>query len=246
VKFWIGCSGWQYRHWKGRFYPDDLPQKRWFEFYARHFTTVEINNSFYRFPRLKNVQAWYAAAPHGFKFSVKVNRAITHMRLFYKTERMIRDFYSIADALDDKMGCLLFQMPERLIYKPEHLSRILDQLDTRWPNVLEFRHAGWWRPDVFEALRQRGVSFCAVASAKLPSSVPPVDPTAYVRFHGGDDYSTRSLKIWARKIRGCGAEDAWVYFNNDANAYAVKNALELASIVRGTSRTRGPGSSHWD
>lgn len=238
MKLWIGCSGWQYRHWKGRFYPAELPLKQWFPYYAQRFHTVEINNSFYRFPRLGNAQAWYAAAPHGFKFSIKVNRAITHMRLFRHTRRMILDFYSIADALDDKMGCLLFQLPSRLSYKPDTLARILDQLDARRPNVLEFRHASWWIPEVFDELRRRGVSFCSISAVDLPDSMIATASTAYVRFHGrgsgyGDDYSTRALSAWANKIRNSGAKNVWVYFNNDANAYAVKNARKLIELFEG-------------
>ena len=111
-KWLIGCSGFAYKEWKEVFYPQGLPQSRWFEFYTEHFNTLELNVTFYRFPTLKSLQAWYNKAPDGFVFSAKVPRWITHYRKFEETERMMGDFYGLLkDGLKEKTGCVLFQLP---------------------------------------------------------------------------------------------------------------------------------------
>src|SRR3982750_2937983 len=120
MKWWIGCSGFHYKHWKDIFYPQGLPQTKWFEFYCQHFNTLELNVTFYRFPRLSFLETWYKKSPKEFRFSVKAPRLITHFKQFHDSERFISDFYNVVkEGLKDKLGCTLFQLPPRSAYKEE-------------------------------------------------------------------------------------------------------------------------------
>src|SRR5688500_18710163 len=125
-KWYIGCSGFYYKEWKEKFYPSKLPQKEWFPYYTEHFNTLEINSSFYRFPRLENLKTWYSRSPKDFLFALKVPAAITHYKQFRETQRMLNDFYAVAkDGLTDKLGPILFQLPPKLAYSKEKLDAIL-------------------------------------------------------------------------------------------------------------------------
>jgi uncharacterized protein YecE (DUF72 family) len=246
VKTWVGCTGWFYKGWKGEFYPEDLPVSRWFtDHYLKRFRTVELSSPFYRFPPPSTVVGWERKAPEGFKYTLKVNRHITHMRKFHGTERMLRDFYRLGDILGGKMGCFLFQLPPFLRFDSDRLHRILDQLDTRWENVLEFRHGSWWTGEVYDALRSRGVTFCSVSAPGLPDELIRTTPDLYVRFHGvrrwyDHNYSDAALKSWAMRIRASGASQAWIYFNNDVRARAPHNARTLDRMLGRQSKARTP------
>ncbi|SDE00558.1 Uncharacterized conserved protein YecE, DUF72 family [Mucilaginibacter pineti] len=238
MKWYIGCSGFHYRHWKGTFYPEGLAQKRWFDYYATHFGTLELNVTFYRFPRLPMLQHWYDQAPEGFRFSVKAPKAITHFKQFHGTVDMLSDFYgTIREGLTDKLGPVLFQFPPRFRYEPERLARVLDQLNLGFDNVLEFRHPGWWRDDVFEALRQRGVAFCGMSHPELPAAPVVTGPVVYYRFHGVPElyrssYSKAELAAIVENIHAKpGVEQVWCYFNNDAAVAAIPNARTLMKLI---------------
>lgn len=238
MKWYIGCSGFHYKHWRGAFYPQDLPQKRWFEFYATQFATLELNVTFYRFPRLPVLRNWYDLAPDGFRFSVKAPKAITHFKQFHGTVDMLTDFYgTIREGLGDKLGPVLFQFPPRFRYEPERLARVLDQLDLGFDNVLEFRHPGWWCEEVFGALRQRGVAFCGMSHPDLPAEPVVTGPVVYYRFHGVPElyrssYSDAELAAVAEKIKAePGVEQVWCYFNNDAAVAAIPDAKKLMKLI---------------
>ena len=208
MEWHIGCSGFHYKHWKGTFYPDDMPQKKWFDFYAQHFNTLELNVTFYRFPRLPVLRNWYDQAPKNFQFSVKAPKAITHFKQFHNTVDMMSDFYgTIRAGLADKLGPVLFQLPPRLRYEPERLQRILNQMDPSFNNVLEFRHASWWQAEVFEQLAARQVSFCGMSHPELPDEVVVNSPVVYYRFHGvpnlyTSSYSRDDMQLAIDKVRG--------------------------------------------
>jgi uncharacterized protein YecE (DUF72 family) len=149
---------------------------------------------------------------------------------------MIRDFGYIADLLGERMGCFLFQLPPSFDYSPARLRRILDQLDPQRRNVIEFRHASWWRRDVYRAFEKTGAIFCACSGPKLPDDVVCTADDLYVRFHGTQrwyrhDYSDTELADWARRIKAAGAKRVWAYFNNDFQAFAIKNALTLNHML---------------
>jgi uncharacterized protein YecE (DUF72 family) len=238
MEWHIGCSGFHYKHWKDTFYPEGLPQKKWFSYYAQHFYTLELNVTFYRFPRLPVLRNWYEQAPDDFHFSVKAPKAITHFRQFHNTADMISDFYgTIRGGLAEKLGPVLFQLPPRLSYDAERLQRILNQLDPAFNNVLEFRHPSWWQTTVYEQLAAKGVSFCGMSHPELPDEVVINSPVVYYRFHGVTElyrssYSRSELQDVVDKIRHQdGVDQAWFYFNNDAEVAAITNAKLMMQLM---------------
>lgn len=236
AEYRVGCSGWIYPHWQGLFYPEDLPEREWFEFYAQVFTTVEVNATFYRFPTEKMVKAWYRKGPPGFLFTLKAFRGITHLRKFQGTEELVRRFYAMGEELGEKLGGFLFQFPPSLRYNRDFLLRVLDQLDPRFPNTLEFRHESWFNEEVAKLLREKGVAMCIVSAPGLPEYVVATASHAFVRFHGKGAwyayrYSLRELKAWAKRIRELPVSRVFVYFNNDWNAWAPENARQLENLL---------------
>ncbi|GAA4359493.1 DUF72 domain-containing protein [Hymenobacter saemangeumensis] len=236
--FHIGCSGYHYRHWRGVFYPEKLPMRRWFEFYSQHFRTLELNVTFYRFPQLSFLANWYAQSPPEFRFAVKAPKLITHFKQFNNVQQLLGDFYDVVGrGLLEKLGPLLFQLPPRLAYAPDRLARILDSLDPSFVNVLEFRHPSWWQEEVYQALRQRGISFCGQSHPQLPDAVLATTPTLYYRFHGVPDlyrspYSEDFLRRITSEIQQqTGVQEAYVYFNNDIDASAIANARQMLGMV---------------
>ncbi len=233
---YIACSGYYYRHWQGRWYPADMKASQWFAYYAGHFDTVEINASFYRFPTAATVRRWYRQAPGGFLYSVKAPRLITHLKRFRETDTLLRDLYGVlADELQEKLGCILFQMPPSLHYGQDVLRHILEQLDPAFCNVCEFRHPDWWRSEVYAALARAGAVFCSVHAPGLPDDIISTENTVYLRMHGipwyRQDYTQAELSALATRLRNIGPRQAWVYFNNDTEAFAPFNAQRLAQIM---------------
>jgi uncharacterized protein YecE (DUF72 family) len=231
---YIGCSGWYYWHWRDLFYKG-IKQSKWFEHYASKFGTVELNSTFYHFPRESTARGWYRKAPRDFVYTLKVNRAITHMKKFSGTKALVKNFYNVADLLSEKLGCLLFQLPPSMHYNEGKLTEILSQLDGKKKNVIEFRHPSWWRPEVYKELKKSNVIFCIVSAPGLPGDFVRSAGDIYVRFHGREwyrcDYSEEELKEYAKKIEKMRADNVFCYFNNDFNAYAVKNSMQLRLLL---------------
>ncbi|HEX8326327.1 MAG TPA: DUF72 domain-containing protein [Hymenobacter sp.] len=238
TSFHIGCSGYHYRHWRGRFYPEKMPMRLWFDYYSQHFRTLELNVTFYRFPQLSFLENWYAQSPPGFRFAVKAPKLITHYKQFNNVQQLLGDFYdTTARGLLEKLGPVLFQLPPRTAYTPERLARILDCLDPAFLNVLEFRHPSWWHPEVYEELARRNVIFCGQSHPLLPDAVVATAPTLYYRFHGVPDlyrspYSEDFLRRITSEIQAQpGMQEAYVYFNNDIDASAIGNARQMLAMV---------------
>jgi len=237
----VGCSGWFYWHWRGAFYPPDLPTSRWFEHYSRHFKTVELNAPFYAWPTTAAVQAWVRqAGRRKFIYTVKVSELITHVKRFSGTKTLVKDFGHIADILGPRMGCFLFQLPPSFHYSRARLDRILSQLDPTRRNVIEFRHRSWWKESVFAAFRAAGAIFCSCSGPRLPDDLVTTAEDIYIRFHGTTqwyrhDYTQAELAAWAAKIRQSGAARVWAYFNNDRDGYAIKNARALIRLLPGSA-----------
>lgn len=244
INWHIGCSGFHYKHWKGTFYPGDLPQKKWFAYYNERFKTLELNVTFYRFPRLPALQEWYEKSSEDFVFSVKVFKGITHYRQFINCEQMLADFYGlIQEGLKEKLGCVLFQMPPRMQYKPEKLEQIVENLDLSFSNVLEFRHETWWNAEVFQKLAKHKIAFCGQSHPQLPEDVISTSKTLYYRFHGVPElyrssYPTKTLKQFIKQVEeNKNLTEAFVYFNNDSLGYAIDNAFELEMLVLKNKKT---------
>lgn len=234
----IGCSGFHYKHWRGSFYPEKLAQTKWFDFYCEHFNTLELNVTFYRFPQLPFVQGWYQKAPANFKFAVKAPRAITHYKKFNDTARMITDFYTtINNGLQEKLGCVLFQMPPNYNYTPEKLDKIINSLDLSFNNVLEFRHVSWWTDEVYQLLAKHRITFCGMSHPTLPDEVIANTPVVYYRFHGvpnlySSPYTTQGLQKVINDINGKSiVKQVFAYFNNDIGAAAISNAKDMKQLI---------------
>lgn len=229
----IGLSSFYNKKWKGLLYPEDLPNKDWFGYYTTRFDTFEINATFYRFPTAATMQAWREKAPEGFRYSVKAPKSITHIRRFEDTTDDIRKFYDVCDqGLGNKLSKILFQVPPSFVHGPEKLENILAQLDKRFDNVMEFRHASWWRQDVFDALKENGVTFCSVGYPGLPNGLQPANGKMYVRLHGEprlfySEYGKDRLLDLARDLKLHPSSEVFVYFNNTASEAAVHDALLL-------------------
>jgi uncharacterized protein YecE (DUF72 family) len=242
-KWWIGCSGFYYKSWREKFYPAKLPQRKWFEYYCEFFKTVELNVTFYRFPKPESLQEWYDRSPRNFKFTVKAPRLITHFKRFHNAQRETREFYdAVTKGLHDKVGTVLFQLHPGIKYTEENLERIMNTLDLNYSNVLEFRDASWWNDDVLKVLKQNNVTFCSISYPGLPDGVFKTAKTMYYRFHGVPDlylssYKKRELEKTAQAIRRYrGVKDVYAYFNNDIEVAAVDNAKVLQALTTRPSK----------
>lgn len=238
TQYHIGCSGWFYWHWRGQFYPESCSTADWFSHYAEHFKTVELNAPFYSWPTVGTVQSWIKQAGRKrFVYTVKVCELITHIKRFKGTKELVKDFGYIADMLGPKMGCFLFQLPPSHHYTPARLKDIVSQLDPARRNVVEFRHASWWNETVYAAFHKAEIIFCSCSGPRLPDKLVKTADDIYIRFHGTKrwyrhDYTKEELAIWSSRIRESGANHVWIYFNNDRDGYAIKNAKQLLKQLK--------------
>jgi uncharacterized protein YecE (DUF72 family) len=232
--FHVGCSGWFYWHWKGVFYPEELPTKSWFSHYAAHFQTVELNAPFYSWPTVETVQNWLKQVRStDFVYTVKVCELITHVKRMSRTRALVADFGFIADLLGKRMGCFLFQLPPSYHYSAARLKTLLGQLEHSRRNVVEFRHKSWWNERVYDAFRKTGTIFCSCSGPRLPAELVRTSEEVYIRFHGltkwyRHDYTDEELQSWVNRIKESGCKQVWAYFNNDRDGHAIRNAREFA------------------
>jgi uncharacterized protein YecE (DUF72 family) len=238
LQWHIGCSGFHYKEWKEVFYPKGLPQRLWFKHYCEHFDTLELNVTFYRFPQLAFLQNWYQNSPDHFLFAVKAPRLITHYKKFEDVAPLLNDFYeTIQKGLQQKLGCVLFQLPAQLFYTEELLQKIVTQLDPAFMNVIEFRHSTWWQQHVYETLAHHHISFCSISHPQLPDEVICNTDVVYYRFHGVpklyfSPYEEIFLQQIAAAIKNAKqVTKAFLYFNNTAEIAAIDNARFLMTQV---------------
>jgi uncharacterized protein YecE (DUF72 family) len=236
----IGTSGWVYNHWQGVFYPRDLPQEDWLSFFADHFATVEINNTFYHLPDAKTVQNWADRTPDDFLFAVKASRYITHVKNLLDPEEPVGTFMDRAGILGDKLGPVLFQLPPHWNLNAERLARFVPVLPGSHRYVFEFRDASWYADEVFQILEENGCAFCIHNHHDAPSPTRLTAGFTYVRFHGPrgsyeGGYQPDVLEEWAARMVGWDQDgiDVYCYFNNDPKGHAVKNASELEDLITG-------------
>jgi uncharacterized protein YecE (DUF72 family) len=233
----IGCSGWQYQHWRGDFYPAELPASRWLEHYAQHFDTVEINNTFYRLPEAATFAAWGRRAPPGFVYAVKASRYLTHMKKLKDPEEPLERFFTRARRLGRTLGPVLYQLPPRFPVNLERFDTFLRALPRARRHVVEFRDPSWYREDVLERLGQRRVALCLHDMGGSASGRQRAGPFVYVRFHGEQKYSgrysDRVLDPWADWLAGQAADGTpvFAYFNNDVGGHAPRDAIRLREKI---------------
>ncbi len=236
----IGCSGFHYKDWKGVFYPEKLPPRKWFEYYTQHFDTLELNVTFYRFPKVNTLSGWYDKSPAGFLFSVKAPRLITHFKQLIEVHDSLSNFYKTCEeGLKEKLGPILFQFPPLFSYTEQRLERIILNLDQRFLNVVEFRHPGWWNEEVYTQLGNHKIIFSGASHPSLPAQPVINNTTAYYRFHGNpvmfySEYDKQLIKSFASTIKNNkGVEIMFCYFNNTATNAALNNADQLLSFSKG-------------
>jgi uncharacterized protein YecE (DUF72 family) len=231
----VGCSGWNYAHWRELVYPKGLPARRWLAYYAELFDTVEVNSTFYRLPRRASVAAWVAETPATFLFAVKASRYLTHMKRLTDLGGGTERFYERIDPLvrSPKMGPVLWQLPENFHRDDERLASALEGLPPG-RHCFEFRHPSWFREEVYALLHEHSAALVIGDHPERPFQTYELTADwTFVRFHHGSrgrggNYSERELEEWARRIEGWRDNaDVFAYFNNDWSAYAVKNALWL-------------------
>ncbi|HZS02566.1 MAG TPA: DUF72 domain-containing protein [Chloroflexota bacterium] len=233
----IGTSGWNYKHWRGIFYPRDLPAARWLDFYCQHFDTVEINYSFYRLPSRDNFAAWAEQAPPGFLFAVKGNRFITHLKRLREPDEPLGRFFERASALGPTFGPVLWQLPPQFHCDVDRLRAFLAALPRDCQHAFEFRHDSWFVQPVYDALAAHDAALCLADRGGGNSPLEITASWTYVRFHGGLGdgwaYTDAQLCAWAERLgayraRGLGI---YAYFNNDPHGHAITDARRLRALL---------------
>ncbi len=243
----VGCSGWNYRDWRGVLYPRGLPASAWLECYSRHFSTVEVNTTFYRLISRKAVERWVEQTPPGFVFAVKGSRYLTHVKRLADIAAGLARFYEAIEPLIEagRLGPVLWQLPETFHRDDRRLAEALAALP-QGRHAFEFRHPSWFSPEVYELLGSHGAALVIGDHPDRPFQ--PLVATAgwgYVRLHHGrrgrrGNYSTAELEQWAGRLREWSRErEQFVYFNNDWEAFAVRNAAWLQDRLA-PNRTSAP------
>ena len=249
----VGCSGWQYKHWRGDFYPSGLPQSRWFAHYALSFDTVEINNSFYRLPEAATFARWKEQAPPNFVYAVKASRFLTHMKKLKDPYEPLVRFFDNAAELGDRLGPVLYQLPPNW---PLNLARLETFLRTlpggpegpplrtrglqaRLRHVIEFREPSWYDDRVFALLEKHRVALCLHDMEGSATGKMAVGPFVYVRFHFGQQkyggaYDDERLDAWGRWLsaQAVTGREVFAYFNNDIGGHAPKDAIRLRQRIQ--------------
>ena len=250
---WIGCSGFSYGHWKKVFYPGEVHSKEWLRYYAKFFSTVELNVTFYRLPPPRTFDRWYEGTPPGFRFAVKGSRLVTHLKRLRDPEDALALFFERALRLKERLAVILWQFPPSFGMDIKRLKDFLEML-RRYPvrNAFEFRNASWITGEVEGALRRHGAAYCLADRPEFLDDLPRTAGFVYLRRHGaGGGHATRytreALEKDAKRIRSFMKDDrdVFVYFNNDAFGYAPANARELAEIM-GPIRKTTTARSEYD
>lgn len=239
AKVFVGCSGWQYPHWReGVFYPECLPQKEEFNYYASKFSTVEINSTFYHSPRISVWEGWGRKAPEDFIYAVKMSRWLTHMKKLVEPKEEWVRFYEGAKKLGKHLGPILFQLPPSLHKDLSKLQGLVGVLPKKERFAFEFRNESWYDDEVYAFLRSQNWAWVIVSHPRLPLVFETTADFVYLRFHGSKSlysscYSDQELRQFAGRIKGWLKEglDVYAYFNNDAYGFAPKNALSLKKML---------------
>jgi uncharacterized protein YecE (DUF72 family) len=249
VALYVGTSGWQYRDWRGPFYPADLAQGRWLEHYAAGFATVEVNNTFYRLPERSTFEEWEKRTPADFVFAMKASRYLTHIRRLKDPAEPVSRMLDHARGLRRKLGPVLVQLPPNLGADPARLKETLARFPSRVRVAFEPRHSSWFTDEVYDVLAARNAALCLTDRLGRHGPIRRTADWYFLRFHEGTArphpcYGDRALATWAERLA-----DQWpttgggyVFFNNDHRACAVRNAARFAVLAEraGLSPTRTP------
>ena len=231
MNLYVGTSGYSYKEWKGTFYPDDLPEKQMLHYYGERFRSVEINNTFYRMPKTSVLEAWAGEVPTDFKFVLKVPQQITHKQRFKDSGDSVSYLLNVAEALSERLGPLLFQLPPYFRKDAPRLREFLDLLPQNRRAAFEFRHQSWFDEEVFGLLRDHQAVLC-IAEAENDLDIPFVSTAdwGYLRLRR-PDYGDPELKAWAEQVRQQSWQDTFIFFKHEEEGKGpamAKRFLELA------------------
>ncbi len=242
----IGTSGWSYSHWQDIFYPKNLTSLQKLAYYSKNFNTVEVNNTFYRFPKRKDCLNWKENSNKNFVFSLKVPRIITHIKRMKEINGYLSDFFKEIISLENKLGPILFQFPEAFKASEANFERIkklpfiIKRLNVNIKIAFEFRDISWFNGQIYNFLRENNFSLVIADSSIYPKKEVITSNFIYIRMHGpqsifSSQYKLSEIKEMAKKINNWSLSglNIYCYFNNDANGYAVKNAKMLLFEVLG-------------
>lgn len=230
----IGTSGWSYKHWREVFYPHNLIERNYLEYYSKHFATVEINNSFYHSLKEETVKNWVKSVPKNFIFSVKANRYITHLKKLKEPEKRVANFIESIKPFDKKIGPILFQLPPHFSFNGERIEYFLKLLPEDYRYVFEFRDKSWFNLESYDILKRNNTALCIYNLGDYQSPKEITTDFIYIRLHGSGElgsskYNEEKLDEFCRDIKEFNTEGKGVfcYFNNDEEGYAIQNAFEL-------------------
>jgi uncharacterized protein YecE (DUF72 family) len=236
----IGTSGWSYEGWAGPFYPDFVAKKGWLAWYSHVFSSTEINSSFYRTPSLEAVRNWRDSVPHDFVFAWKASKFITHWKRLGETSKSsLKLMETRLAALGDRLGPVLFQLPERMHADRERLAKFLGYLSPKHRYAFEFRHASWYEAPILRLLADEGVSLCLSDHHQGPAPWEATADHVYIRLHGPTGryhghYSPSQLKAWAKAMANWSRQGRaiYCYFDNDQKSAAPQDAESLLKLLR--------------
>jgi uncharacterized protein YecE (DUF72 family) len=234
----IGTSGWHYKHWVGKFYPEKFAASKMLAYYYERFGSVEINNSFYMLPKIETLGCWRDATPKNFEFAIKASRFLTHNKKLKEPENALNNFLPRAEALGEKLGPILFQLPPKWRLNLDRLTEFLAALPAYHSYTFEFREPSWLTPPVYDLLRKHNAAFCIYELAGFHSPIEVTADWTYIRLHGPGgkyqgSYSDEILATWADRVIAWSKHlrSIYVYFDNDQAGYAAFNALTLKRMV---------------
>ncbi|MET4167298.1 MULTISPECIES: DUF72 domain-containing protein [Gordonia] len=231
----IGTSGWQYRDWRGAFYPQQLPQRLWLDYYAQRFPTAEVNNTFYRLPERKAFENWAETVPAGFRMAAKMSRYLTHIKRLQEPAEPVQRFLDRSAGLDGRLGPVLLQLPPNLRAAPDALDETLARFPKTIQVAVEPRHDSWWTDETRSVLERHSAALCwADRKNRILNPLWRTADFGYLRLHDGTSrrpmsYGTRAIDSWLRRLSefyddSC---DVYVYFNNDPGCAAIDNAFTM-------------------
>lgn len=231
MKLYVGTSGFSYKEWKGSFYPEDLQATKMLSYYSHKLSSVEINNTFYRFPKKSVLQSWMEQVPDDFRFVLKASQRITHFKRLKDAERDVADFCTVATTLQDKLGCILFQLPPNLAKDLERLKTFLSWIPIDSPAAIEFRHASWMQESVFAALRDHNIAQCVSDTDEAPD--PKIVSTAnfgYLRLRR-ENYNGEDIARWRKQVAQMAWQKAFAFFKHEDGAVGPKLAADFAKAL---------------
>jgi uncharacterized protein YecE (DUF72 family) len=237
---YVGTSGWSYDHWQGVLYPPGTPVHERLAYYVPRFRTVELNSSFYRWPAEATFASWRRRVPAGFRLTVKAPRGLTHGARLFRPERWTQRVARSVAQLGDRLGVVLVQLPPNLAFDLPRLEYFLGQWPADLRLAVEFRHPSWQREETYTQLERARAAYCVMSGANLPCLLRATAPFVYARLHGPDpshlyagSYPDADLQWWADRVREWDAQgrEVFVYFNNDGEGHAVRNATTLRALL---------------